>query len=126
MKKYQVSPNNSVLMAIISAITFVWVLCLFIQICRTIRIVVILWPEMTIFVKWPKIQLLGQDTMLIFLYSMNNLTLLRFTQKEESRTRFIVSETVIAYATIEWYLYFVSDIYKWDMKFDIITPFTEY
>lgn len=57
---------------------------------------------------------------------MNNLTLLRFTQKEESRTRFIVSETVIAYATIEWYLYFVSDIYKWDMKFDIITPFTEY
>ena len=81
---------------------------------------------MTIFVKWPKIQLLGQDTMLIFLYSMNNLTLLRFTQKEESRTRFIVSETVIAYATIEWYLYFVSDIYKWDMKFDIITPFTEY
>lgn len=57
---------------------------------------------------------------------MNSLTLLRFTENKEPWPGLIVSETTIVYATIEWYLDFVSDIYKWNIKFDIITPFTEY
>ena len=57
---------------------------------------------------------------------MNSLTLLRFTENKEPWPGLIVSETTIIYATIEWYLDFVSDVYKWDIKLDIITPFTEY
>lgn len=55
------------------------------------------------------------------------LTLLRTTEnRKEPWPGISVCEIITMYATLDWYWDFCSDVYKWDIAIDIITPFTEY